>query len=79
MFRDYSCLLFADCTGEPLGEDFQRSNHEASLSAIQALLGWVLNSERRSSRLSPGHRLLRLPTKRVLEMGICAQGKEFEG
>jgi ureidoacrylate peracid hydrolase len=45
MFRDYSCLLFADCTGEPLGEDFQRSNHDASLFVIQALLGWVSSSE----------------------------------
>jgi ureidoacrylate peracid hydrolase len=45
MFRDYSCLLFADCTGEPLGEDFQRSNHDASLFVIQALLGWVSRSE----------------------------------
>jgi ureidoacrylate peracid hydrolase len=44
MFRDYSCVLFADCTGEPLGEDFQRSNHEASLFVIQALFGWVSDS-----------------------------------
>jgi ureidoacrylate peracid hydrolase len=44
MFRDYSCILFADCTGEPLGEDFQRSNHEASLFVIQALFGWVSDS-----------------------------------
>jgi ureidoacrylate peracid hydrolase len=45
VFRDYSCLLFADCTGEPLGKDFQRSNHDASLFVIQALFGWVSNSE----------------------------------
>jgi ureidoacrylate peracid hydrolase len=45
MFRDYSCLLFADCTGEPLGKDFQRSNHDASLFVIQAVLGWVSSSE----------------------------------
>jgi ureidoacrylate peracid hydrolase len=44
MFRDYSCVLLADCTGEPLGEDFQRSNHEASLFVIQALFGWVSDS-----------------------------------
>jgi ureidoacrylate peracid hydrolase len=41
MFRDYSCVLLADCTGEPLGSDFQRSNHEASLLVIQTVLGWV--------------------------------------
>jgi ureidoacrylate peracid hydrolase len=44
MFRDYSCILFADCTGEPLGEDFQRSTHAASLFVIQALRGWVADS-----------------------------------
>jgi ureidoacrylate peracid hydrolase len=44
MFRDYSCILFADCTGEPLGEDFQRPNHDASLFVIQALFGWVSDS-----------------------------------
>jgi ureidoacrylate peracid hydrolase len=44
MFRDYSCLLLADCTGEPIGSDFQRSNHEASLLVIQTVLGWVSGS-----------------------------------
>lgn len=45
MFRDYSCLLLADCTAEPLGYEFSRSNHEASLLTIQALLGWVSTSD----------------------------------
>ena len=44
MFRDYSCVLLADCTGEPIGNEFQRTNHDASLLAIQALLGWVASS-----------------------------------
>jgi ureidoacrylate peracid hydrolase len=44
MFRDYSCVLFSDCTAEPLGNNFQRSNHEASLLAIQTLFGWVARS-----------------------------------
>jgi ureidoacrylate peracid hydrolase len=44
MFRDYSCVLFSDCTGEPLGKDFQRGNHEASLFVIQAVFGWVSES-----------------------------------
>jgi nicotinamidase-related amidase len=30
MFRDYSCLVLSDCTGEPIGHQVQRSNHEAS-------------------------------------------------
>lgn len=44
MFRDYSCVLLEDCTGEPIGYDFQRSNHEASLLTIEVLLGWTSSS-----------------------------------
>ena len=44
MFRDYRCLLLADCTGEPIGHQFSRSNHEASLLTIQTLFGWVSSS-----------------------------------
>jgi ureidoacrylate peracid hydrolase len=45
MFRDYSCVLLKDCTAEPLGQKFPRSNHDASLLSIQALLGWVSTSD----------------------------------
>ena len=45
MFRDYLCVLLADCAGEPIGNDFARSNHEASLLSIQTLLGWVSSSD----------------------------------
>jgi ureidoacrylate peracid hydrolase len=45
MFRDYSCLLLADCMGEPIGNGLPRSNHEASLLTMQTLFGWVSNSE----------------------------------
>jgi ureidoacrylate peracid hydrolase len=44
MFRDCSCVLLADCTGEPIGCGFQRTNHEASLLVIQTVLGWVSGS-----------------------------------
>lgn len=44
-FRDYSCVLLADCMGEPIGHDLPRSNHEASLFVIQELFGWVSDSE----------------------------------
>lgn len=44
MFRDYSCLLLADCAAEPIGGDLARSNHEASLLLIQSLFGWVSDS-----------------------------------
>jgi ureidoacrylate peracid hydrolase len=45
MFRDYSCVLLADCTGEPIGADLPRSNHEASLLSVEVLLGWVSDSD----------------------------------
>jgi ureidoacrylate peracid hydrolase len=44
MFRDYCCLLLEDCMAEPIGHDFARSNHEASLLVIQAIFGWVSRS-----------------------------------
>ena len=45
MFRDYLPVLLGDCTGEPIGSHFPRSNHDASLLAIETLLGWVSGSE----------------------------------
>lgn len=45
MFRDYACVLLADCTGEPIGHRLPRSNHEASLLLIQTLFGWVSGSD----------------------------------
>lgn len=44
MFRDYQCILLADCMGEPIGNDFPRTNHEASLLVMQTLFGWVSDS-----------------------------------
>ena len=41
MFRDYLCIVLADCMSEPIGYDLSRSNHDASLLAIQTLFGWV--------------------------------------
>jgi nicotinamidase-related amidase len=43
-YRDYRCLLLSDCTGEPLGSELARSNHEASLLVIETLFGWVSDS-----------------------------------
>jgi ureidoacrylate peracid hydrolase len=45
MFRDYSCVLLADCMGEPIGNGLPRSNHDASLLTMQTLFGWVSNSK----------------------------------
>ena len=43
-FRDYDCVVLADCTGEPIGHGLARSNHEASLLLIQTSFGWVSSS-----------------------------------
>jgi ureidoacrylate peracid hydrolase len=53
MFRDYSCVLLADCAAEPVGLDLPRSNHEASLLVIQTLFGWVATSADLTAALSP--------------------------
>jgi ureidoacrylate peracid hydrolase len=45
MYRDYHPILLADCAGEPIGDGLPRSNHEATLLTIQALLGWVSSSD----------------------------------
>jgi ureidoacrylate peracid hydrolase len=44
MFRDYLCVLLADCMSEPIGDTLARSNHEATLLTTEVLLGWVSSS-----------------------------------
>ena len=46
MFRDYSCLLLADCAAEPIGHNRPTSNHDASLLLIEALFGWISTSDK---------------------------------
>lgn len=43
-FRDYRCVLLADCTAEPIGADLPRSNHDATLLVTELLFGWVSDS-----------------------------------
>jgi len=45
MFRDYSPILLADCSGEVVGFGLPRSNHEASVLLIQERFGWVSTSD----------------------------------
>jgi ureidoacrylate peracid hydrolase len=52
MFRDYHCVVLADCTAEPIAADQPRTNHEASLLTIQLLFGWVSDSARFLEALS---------------------------
>ncbi len=51
-FRDYRCLVLADCTAEPIGNDLPRSNHDASLLLIQIMFGSVSDSTRFSRAFS---------------------------
>jgi ureidoacrylate peracid hydrolase len=44
MFRDYRCILLADCMAEPIGNELRRTNHEASLLVMQTLFAWVSSS-----------------------------------
>ncbi len=44
-FRDYACVLLADCMAEPVGYGLPRSNHEASLLVIQTRFGWISGSD----------------------------------
>lgn len=53
MFRDFTCVLVADCTAEPIGQGFVRSNHDASLLVLQVLFGWVSTSAHVISALEP--------------------------
>jgi ureidoacrylate peracid hydrolase len=53
MFRDYLCVLLADCVSEPIGHGLPRSNHDASLLSVEKALGWVSDSERMLKALQP--------------------------
>jgi ureidoacrylate peracid hydrolase len=43
-FRDYRCLLLADCTWEPIGNRLSRTNYEATLLLVELTYGWVSES-----------------------------------
>jgi ureidoacrylate peracid hydrolase len=44
MFHDYNCIVLADCTAEPQGADFPRSNHESTLFMVERAFGSVSTS-----------------------------------
>lgn len=43
-FRDYHCVLLEDCTAEPLGARFERSNHDATIFLVEKNFGSVSTS-----------------------------------
>jgi ureidoacrylate peracid hydrolase len=51
MFRDYLCVLMADCMSEPIGNGLARSNHDASLLSTEVLLGWTSDSDQLTKSL----------------------------
>ena len=51
-YRDYHCVLLADCMAEPIAHDAPRSNHEATLRTMQLLFGWTSASEQFLAALS---------------------------
>jgi ureidoacrylate peracid hydrolase len=44
-FRDYRCVLVADCTSEPIGNRLSRTNREATLLLVELVYGWVAESD----------------------------------
>ncbi len=55
MFRDYLCVLLADCMSEPIGDGLPRSNHDATLLSTEVLLGWVSTSAELIKALQASH------------------------
>jgi len=45
MYHDYACVLLADCTAEPLGHGFPRTNYDATLLLVERLFGSLSTSE----------------------------------
>jgi ureidoacrylate peracid hydrolase len=43
-FRDYHCVLLADCTAEPIGHRLARTNYDATLHLVEMVFGWVTTS-----------------------------------
>jgi ureidoacrylate peracid hydrolase len=69
MFRDFTCLLLADCTGEPIGQGLPRSNHDASLLVLQVGFGWISDS---------AHFIAALDTQDVVsrDSGVTLPGRD---
>src|SRR5947208_418072 len=48
-FRDYHCLVLADCTAEPMG------THESTLRLVERFFGWVSDSSAFVEALGDGY------------------------
>jgi ureidoacrylate peracid hydrolase len=45
-FRDYTCLLLEDCCAEPIGYQYARTNHDATVYQVETITGWVADSRK---------------------------------
>jgi ureidoacrylate peracid hydrolase len=43
-YRDYHCVVLADCTAEPMGAGLDRSNHDATIMLVERIFGSVSTS-----------------------------------
>lgn len=43
-YRDYHAVMLTDCMAEPIGGDQPRTNHDATLLAMQVLFAWTSTS-----------------------------------
>jgi ureidoacrylate peracid hydrolase len=53
-FRDYRCLVLADCTAEVIGNRLPRTNHEATLLLVELAYGWIADSATLVQALTDG-------------------------
>jgi ureidoacrylate peracid hydrolase len=51
-FRNYRCVVLEDCAAEPIGATAARSNHDASLLAMQVSFAWISDSSKMGKALA---------------------------
>jgi ureidoacrylate peracid hydrolase len=44
MMRDFHCVVVEDCVAEPIGAQFERTNHDATLLTLQVLFASITDS-----------------------------------
>jgi ureidoacrylate peracid hydrolase len=45
MMRDFRCIVVEDAVAEPIGADLPRTNHDASLLAMELLFAWITDTD----------------------------------
>jgi ureidoacrylate peracid hydrolase len=52
MARDFHCIVVEDCVAEPIGADFEHTNHDATLLTLQLLFASISDSQSLISALA---------------------------